>query len=136
VNDFYLKFVKTRPDETSLLRLSKQLTVFWGVVQLGVALGAQYLDRSLLDSGLSVLWRTAGPGFGGFLIGVLTPRVQSTSMLIGMAAGTLVVGWIWWTGAAGFTWFALTGAATTSLVAMVSSVVQGPRSNVQGTSSS
>lgn len=134
VNDFYVKYWKKDADEVSLLKLSKQLTVFWGVVQLGVALGAQYLDRSLLDSGLSVLSLTAGPVLGAFLVGVLTTRVQSTAMLIGMAAGTLVVGWIWWTNAAGFTWFALTGAAVTTAVSLiVSFVVPGPTPPVPGT---
>ncbi|TAK17997.1 MAG: sodium:solute symporter [Acidobacteria bacterium] len=123
VNDFYVKYVKTNASEASLLRLSKQLTVFWGVVQLGVALGAQYLDRSLLDSGLSVLSLTSGPVLGAFLIGVLTSRVGARAMLIGMAAGTITVGWIWWTNAAGFTWFALAGAAMTSAVALVASIV-------------
>jgi len=123
VNDFYLKYVKKDADETSLLRLSKQLTVFWGIVQLFVALGAQYLDRSLLDSGLSVLSLTAGPVLGAFLVGVLSTRVKSAAMLTGMAVGTLTVGWIWWTGAAGFTWFALVGASVTSAVALAASFV-------------
>ena len=34
VNDFYLKYVKTPPDEATLLRLSKRITIFWGIVQL------------------------------------------------------------------------------------------------------
>jgi len=123
VNDFYVKYVKKNADEASLLRLSKQLTVFWGVVQLGVALGAQYLDRSLLDSGLSVLSLTSGPVLGAFLVGVLSTRVRSNAMLLGMAVGTITVGWIWWTNAAGFTWYALVGAAVTSAVALAASVV-------------
>jgi SSS family solute:Na+ symporter len=123
VNDFYVKYVRRDADEASLLRLSKQLTVFWGLVQLGVALSAQFLDRSLLDSGLSVLSLTAGPILGAFLIGVLTTRVGATAMLTGMAAGSGVLGWIWWTGAMGFTWFALVGALVTALVALAASVV-------------
>jgi len=118
-----VKYVKKDATEASLLRLSKQLTVFWGVVQLIVALGAQYLDRSLLDSGLSVLSLTSGPVLGAFLVGVLSTRVRSTAMLIGMAAGTMTVGWIWWTGAAGFTWYALVGAAVTGGAALVVGVL-------------
>lgn len=125
VNDFYVKYWNKTPNDAHLLRLSKQLTVFWGVVQLGVALGAQYLDRSLLDSGLSVLSLTAGPVLGAFLVGVLSTRVRSGAMLAGMAVGTVAVGWIWWTGAAGFTWFALVGAAVTAAVALVVSMIQG-----------
>ena len=116
-------FVRRDADEASLLRLSKQLTVFWGIVQLGVALGAQFLDRSLLDSGLSVLSLTAGPILGAFLIGVLTSRVGAGAMLTGMAAGSAVLGWVWWTGAMGFTWFALVGALVTAAVALLGSVV-------------
>lgn len=127
VNDFYLKYWKKNADDASLLRLSKQLTVFWGIVQLGVALGAQYLDRSLLDSGLSVLSLTAGPVLGAFLVGVLSTRVRSGAMLTGMAVGTITVSWIWWTGAAGFTWFALVGATVTSAVATAASYL--PRSS-------
>ncbi len=127
VNDFYVKYVKKNADDASLLRLSKQLTVFWGIVQLGVALGAQYLDRSLLDSGLSVLSLTSGPVLGAFLVGVLSTRVRSAAMLTGMAAGTITVGWIWWTGAAGFTWYALVGAGVTSAVALAASLFFPPR---------
>lgn len=126
VNDFYVKYWKQDADDARLLRLSKQLTVFWGVVQLGVALGAQYLDRSLLDSGLSVLSLTAGPVLGAFLVGVLSTRVRSGAMLTGMAVGSILLAWIWWTGATGFTWYALIGAAVTSAVALVVSAVQGP----------
>src|SRR5918993_195330 len=85
VNDFYLKYVKTPPDETRLLRLSKRFTIMWGIVQLGVALGAQWLDQSVLDAGLSVLSLTTGPVLGAFLVGVLTRRVGAAAMLSGMA---------------------------------------------------
>ena len=125
VNDFYVKYWKKDATDASLLRLSKQLTVFWGIVQLIVAIGAQYLDRSLLDSGLSVLSLTSGPVLGAFLIGVLTTRVQSGAMLVGMFVGTVTVGWIWWTSAAGFTWFALVGAAVTAAVALLVSTIKG-----------
>lgn len=125
VNDFYVKYWKKDADDASLLRLSKQLTVFWGIVQLVVALGAQYLDRSLLDSGLSVLSLTSGPVLGAFLVGVLSARVRSGAMLVGMAVGTVTVGWVWWTGAAGFTWYALVGATVTAGVALIVSLIQG-----------
>jgi SSS family solute:Na+ symporter len=133
VNDFYLKYVKPGADETTLLRLSKQLTVFWGIVQLFVALGAQWVDRSALDNGLAVLSLTAGPVLGAFLVGVLTKRVGATAMLTGMLAGALVVGYIWYYNLAGFTWFALTGAGVTCGIALaVSLFVPGPGSRVQG----
>src|SRR4029450_7242540 len=85
VNDCYLHYVNKTPDDAYLLRLSKGLTVFWGVVQLVVALGAQWLDQSVLDAGLSVLSLTTGPVLGAFCLGVLTRRANTAGALAGIA---------------------------------------------------
>ena len=71
VNDFYLKYVRPDADQATLMRVSKSATIFWGVAQIGVALGAQWI-RSVLDTGLAVLSLAAGPVLGAFLVGVLT----------------------------------------------------------------
>ena len=76
VNDFYLKYVRPDADEDTLMRVARQATIGWGVAQIAVALGAQWVTRSVLDSGLSVLSLAAGPVLGAFLIGVLTTRVE------------------------------------------------------------
>jgi solute:Na+ symporter, SSS family len=96
--------------------VSKQATVFWGVAQIGVALGAQYVTKSVLDAGLSVLSLAAGPVLGAFLVGVLGTRVRSRAMLGGMLAGTATVAWVWATGACAWTWYAFIGASVTSVV--------------------
>jgi Na+/proline symporter len=77
------------------------------------------MERSVLDAGLAVLSLSAGPVLGAFLVGVLTRRVGTNAMLIGMAAGiaTLVV--CWGTGAVAWTWYAFIGAATTAAVAVI-----------------
>jgi len=129
VNDFYLRYVNAKPDEAKLLRLSKQLTVFWGIVQLIVALGAQWLDQSVLDAGLSVLSLTTGPVLGAFLVGVTTRRVGAAAMIAGMALGSAVLVWAWWTAAVGWTWYALIGAAVSAGGALAASVV-APRTEV------
>ena len=129
VNDFYLRYVNAKPDEAKLLRLSKQLTVFWGIVQLIVALGAQWLDQSVLDAGLSVLSLTTGPVLGAFLVGVTTRRVGAAAMIAGMALGSAVLVWVWWTAAVGWTWYALIGAAVSAAGALAASVV-APRTEV------
>jgi Na+/proline symporter len=93
------------------------------VAQIVVALAAQWVTRSVLDSGLSVLSLAAGPVLGAFLTGVLTTRVRSGAMLAGMAAGAAVLAWVWITDAYAFTWYALTGAAVTGGVALLLSVL-------------
>jgi SSS family solute:Na+ symporter len=118
VNDFYVPFV--RPDATDAMRMrvARRATVLWGVVQLGVAIGAQWMDRSVLDIGLSVLSLAAGPVLGAFLVGVLTRDVGERPMLIGMLTGIVFLVALWWTAAVAWTWYAFLGAAVTGLTAM------------------
>jgi solute:Na+ symporter, SSS family len=118
VNDFYLKYVRPDADQDTLMRLSRRATYAWGIVQLAVALGAQYMRQSVLDAGLSVLSLTTGPVLGAFMVGVLTRHVGSRAMLTGMLAGAVAMFAIWWTGALAWTWYAFAGSATTSLVAL------------------
>ena len=81
VNDFYLRYVNPVPIRTTQMRVSRQATVGWGIVQLGVALGAQWMDRSVLDAGLAVLSFASGAVLGAFLIGTLMPRVGEREAL-------------------------------------------------------
>ena len=118
VNDFYLKYVRPDADQATLMRLSRQATFAWGIVQLAVALGAQWMRQSVLDAGLSVLSLTTGPVLGAFMLGVLTRHVGSRAMLAGMLAGAVAMVPIWWTGALAWTWYAFAGAAITSAVAL------------------
>jgi Na+/proline symporter len=117
VNDFYVKYVRPDADQATLLRVSKIATVVWGVLQIAVALGAQWI-RSVLDVGLGVLSLAAGPVLGAFLIGVLAPSVKTAAMLAGMVAGIAVVAIAWSTQATAWTWYAFIGVAVTSLGAL------------------
>ena len=99
------------------MRVSRQATVVWGVVQLGVAIGAQWMDRSVLDAGLAVLSFASGAVLGAFLLGTLMPRVAERDALAGMIAGLVTMTFVWgWTTVA-FTWYVFIGATTTCLVA-------------------
>ena len=121
VNDFYVKYIRPGADETTLMRVSRQATIFWGLAQIGVALGAQFVTRSVLDSGLAVLSLAAGPVLGAFLVGVLSRRTGPRGMLVGMLTGIAALFWIWMSGALAWTWYAFAGAAITSVVALVTS---------------
>ena len=122
VNDFYVKYFRPDADNATLMRVSRQATVFWGVAQIAVAIAAQYVTRSVLDAGLSVLSLAAGPVLGAFLLGVLTTRVTSRDMLVGLAAGILVLLWVWTTNATAWTWYAFIGVAATAAGALLASL--------------
>jgi solute:Na+ symporter, SSS family len=123
INDFYVKYVNPSADQETLLRLSKNATILWGVAQIAVALAAQFVTKSVLDSGLAVLSLAAGPVLGAFLTGVLTTRVGSRAMLTGIIAGIVTMFVVWWTGACAWTWYAFIGASVTSLSALAASFV-------------
>ena len=132
VRDFYVKFMRPDASEARQMRLARQSTIGWGIVQIGVGVAAQWMDRSVLDAGLAVLSLAAGPVLGAFLVGVLTTRVQSGAMLAGMLAGAAVLVALWWTAAVAWTWYAFTGATVTGIVAIAASYAQPPHTTSAG----
>ena len=126
VNDFYLKYVRPNADEATLMRVSRRATIAWGAAQIAVAIGAEFVTRSVLDAGLSVLSLAAGPVLGAFLVGVLSRRAGSRGMLTGMASGIVVLFIVWYTGAVAWTWFAFLGASVTAGIALLASLVLDP----------
>jgi solute:Na+ symporter, SSS family len=120
VSDFYLPYVNPNADQATQMRVSKQATVAWGVVQLAVAIGAQFMNRSVLDAGLAVLSFASGSVLGAFLLGTLAPSIRERDTFAGMIAGLVVMTAIWWGTPIAFTWYVLIGAATTCAVAFIS----------------
>ena len=119
VSDFYLPYVNPAADQATQMRVSKQATVAWGIVQLAVAIGAQFMNRSVLDAGLAVLSFASGAVLGAFLLGTLAPVVRERDTFAGMIAGLLVMTAVWWGTSVAFTWYVLIGAVTTCLVAVI-----------------
>ena len=98
VNDFYLKYQRPDADEQTLMRVSRIWTVVWGIVQIGVAVGAQWMQRSVLDAGLAVLSYASGSVLGAFLLGTLAPSITETAAFAGMLAGLVAMTIVWgWT---------------------------------------
>ena len=127
VSDFYLPYVNPHADQATQMRISKQATVAWGVVQLGVAIGAQFMERSVLDAGLAVLSFASGAVLGAFLLGTLTSGVRERDTFAGMIAGLAVMTLVWWGTSIAFTWYVLIGAVTTCFVALASRAIRGGR---------
>jgi SSS family transporter len=127
VNDFYKRYWRPEADDATLLRVARQATIGWGLVQVAVAVGAQWTSQSVLDNGLAVLSLASGPVLGAFLVGVLTSRVTTGPMLAGMGAGVVVLGVLWVSGGVAWTWYAAIGAAVTGSVAVLAQAVAKSR---------
>ena len=131
VNDFYAKYFRPDADERTLMRVSRSWTVIWGVVQIGVAIAAQWMQRSVLDAGLAVLSYASGSVLGAFLLGTLTPSISEGEAFAGMLAGLIVMTVVWgWTTAA-FTWYVFIGASTTVVVAWIAHSLRGARASAE-----
>jgi SSS family solute:Na+ symporter len=127
VNDFYLRYVRPDADQAEQMRVSRRATIGWGIVQLVIAIGAQWMDRSVLDAGLAVLSFASGAVLGAFLLGTLMPAVRERDALVGMAAGLATMTVVWaWTPVA-FTWYVFIGASTTCLSAWLLTFTSGAR---------
>jgi SSS family solute:Na+ symporter len=131
VSDFYLPYFNPSADQATQMRVSKLATVGWGIVQLGVAIGAQWMERSVLDAGLAVLSFASGSVLGAFLLGTLAPKVSERDTFWGMVAGLAVMTAVWWATPVAFTWYVLIGAVTTCAVAWILATAM-PRPAVAG----
>lgn len=110
-------------DPARLLRLSRGMTLVWGVVLLGF--GLKKWGQSLLEAGLTVASLPFGSLLGLFLLGTLDKKSKAAGALIGMFAGLTTVLWVWrFTGTA-YTWYVLIGSSVTFLVGSVVSRLSG-----------
>ena len=119
VNDFYRPYVRPDADDAHLFRVSRWATVWWGMVQMAVALGAQYMQQGVLDAGLTVLGLSSGAVLGAFLIGTLRPSVGGAAVFAGMSAGIATVLTVWLATPIAWTWHALIGATVTVGIALI-----------------
>jgi SSS family transporter len=118
VSDFYLPYFNPTADQNTQMRVSKQATVAWGVVQLVVAVGAQFMTESVLNAGLAVLSFASGPVLGAFLLGTLVRSVRERDVFAGMIVGLIVITGVWLRAPIAFTWYVLIGAVSTCIAAL------------------
>ncbi|CAN5888399.1 sodium:solute symporter [soil metagenome] len=133
VNDLYRPLVP-KASERHLLRLSRGLTLVWGLAQMGVAYAAIGLQDNVVNNALAIASFVTGLLLGVFLLGILTQRVGQTAALIGLWAGLAAVsyakfgpllpGWLYpFDGALAWPWYALVGSTTVYAVGWLASFV-------------
>ncbi len=123
LNDLYLPVCAKPPSDRQLLWLSRGLTVFFGLVQIGVGLAGMLLTSAVVNNVLAVAGFTAGPLLGIFALGVFTRRVGQRGALAGILAGiTVLLGIKFFTPIA-WTWYAAIGSVTTFAIGWITSVI-------------
>jgi SSS family solute:Na+ symporter len=122
VNDLYKPFQPGRNDN-HYLKVSHLLTLVWGVVQIGVALGIRNAPGSALSQALSVASLINGPILGVFLVGTLLRRVSQPPALIGMIVSMGSMLYIFLATKIAWTWYVFIGSLITVVVALLASLV-------------
>ncbi|CAN5663489.1 sodium:solute symporter [soil metagenome] len=122
VNDLYKPFRQNLADK-HYLKVSHWLTLFFGVVQIVVAIAAMKQNSSALSQALSIASLINGPILGVFLVGAFIKRANQKTALIGMSASILVMTYVILATKIAWTWYALIGSLVTLLVAWLASLV-------------
>src|SRR5271170_7171078 len=100
-------------DPTKFLRLSRRMTLVWGVILMCFGFVKW---GPLLETGLTVASLPFGSLLGLFLLGTLDRRASATGALIGMFTGLATVLCIWQFTPIAYTWYVLIGSVMTFAV--------------------
>ncbi len=112
VVDFYRPFLKKNAGAEQQLRISRWITVFWGVTLTALAILSRGV-KSVLEAGLTIASITYGSMLGVFLLGVLTKKANEKGSILGMAVGLVSMLCVWYFSEIAFTWYVLIGTAIT-----------------------
>src|SRR6202048_3834659 len=118
-----LRLGRKSADDTGFLRLSRRMTLFWGLVLMGFGL---LTWGPVLEAGLTVAAFPFGSLLGLFLLGMLNRRSNATGALVGMFAGLITIICVWRLTSIAYTWYFLIGSATTFLVGSLVSLLTWP----------
>ena len=123
VVDFYKPFVRPGAEEKHYMRVSRSLTLVWGVILILIAVAAQHLHQSVLELALTIASVPYGSMLGIFLLGVLTKRATSRGALLGALLGLgsllLVIGLT----SVAWTWYVAIGTCVTFVGGWTASLV-------------
>jgi Na+/proline symporter len=130
VVDFYRPFLQKNLGADKQLRVSRWVTVFWGVTLTILAILSSRGIKSVLEAGLTIASITYGSMLGVFLLGVLTKRANEKGSILGMAIGLASMLSIWYFSSIAFTWYVLIGTMITFVTGYVASQYIGRQSTV------
>ena len=121
-----LDFAKLRgqsADAARFLRLSRGMTLVWGLVLMGFGLVKW---GPLLETGLTVASLPFGSLLGLFLLGTLDRGANARGALAGMIAGLATVLCVFQFTSVGYTWYFMIGAIITFFVGWIVSRIAQP----------
>ena len=110
--DFLRPFLRQEYSAREQLRISRWITVFWGIILTIPAILSRGV-KSVLEVGLTIASITYGSMLGVFLLGMLTRKANEKGSIIGMAVGLVSMLAVWHFRIIAFTWYVLIGTVIT-----------------------
>lgn len=130
-SDLVLPLRKGETTERGELRLTRGLTLAFGLAQIAVGIAAQQLTASVVSAVLGIAAFTTGIVLGVFALGIATKRVGQRAALVGISTGLVLMTWIFFATDLAWPWFALFGGGVTFLAGIVASRLPWSRSRVE-----
>jgi Na+/proline symporter len=123
VTDFYRPLARAGSSPQQLLRVTKGFTLFFGLVQVLVALGGPLVSRTVVESVLTVAGFTTGITLGVFFLGIFTTRVGQQAALAGLTLGLLTITAVAFGTPLAWPWYTLVGSLATFGFGLLASLV-------------
>jgi solute:Na+ symporter, SSS family len=113
VMDFYRPWLRPGRDESHYLRVSKEMTIFWGVVLIALAFLAHLLKEGVLVLALTVASFPYGSMLGIFLLAVLIKNAHWRGTLVGALTGLAALAAVLKFTSIAWTWYVAVGTVVT-----------------------
>lgn len=120
-HDLYRPWAGARATPERELRMTRWLTALFGAVQIGVGIGGQWVQASVVATVLGIAAFTTGLVLGVFLLGMFSPRVGQRAAMAGLLVGFAGMTAIFFATPLAWPWYALVGAALTSVAGVAAS---------------
>ena len=120
----FLRVRGSGTDEKKSITAARFATVVWGVILLGIAIGAAQVSKSVLDTGLKIASVPFGALLGVFLLGVLTKKPGQNAAIAGTIAGLGTVLYLNFYTPVAWSWYVLVGTCVTFGVGLLASLFE------------
>jgi Na+/proline symporter len=104
-----------------LLRVTRAFTVVFAVVQVTVAIGGQWLSKTVVENVLTIAGFTTGITLGVFLLGLLAPRASQKAALLAFGLGLLVMSAVAFGTSLAWPWYTVVGSTATLAIGVLAS---------------
>ena len=122
-NDLYFPLVGKEVSPERKLRAIRTFTAVFGLVQIAVGIGGQWLKATVVSSVLGIAAFTTGIVLGVFFLGIFTERVGQKAALAGLVLALAGMTWVFFATDLAWPWFALVGSAGTFAIGLAASSI-------------